>query len=77
MSATTHVVLAEWDTEAGVWFVKASDIPGLAVEAETLEAFTEIVCDLAPDLLDAGGSDADIPIWVKAETLACARRQPA
>jgi len=77
MSTISHVVLAEWDADAGVWFVKASDIPGLAVEADTLEAFTEIVCDVAPDLLDADEAAGDIPIRVKAETLACARRQPA
>lgn len=69
-----YVVLANWDEDAGVWYVKATDIPGLNVEAETLEAFREIIADLAPDLvaanLGADGSAGMQPIIVKAETRA-------
>ena len=75
MSDREYVVLAQWDADAGVWYVKATDIPGLNVEAETLEHFRDVVCDVAAELIEAAGGDVDggdIPIWVKAETLACA-----
>ncbi len=79
MSSQDYVVLAQWDEEAGVWFVKTSNIPGLVVEAETLEQFREILCDVAAELIDAADGDGgkgDIPIHVKAEAVACAVRRP-
>lgn len=36
MSNREFVVLAAWDADAGVWYVKATDIPGLNVESDTL-----------------------------------------
>lgn len=77
MALAEHVVMAQSDETARVWFVKASDIPGLFVEAETLEAFTEVVADLAPDLLDLKPGDAGVGIRVTAEALATARAEPA
>ncbi|MEM1105874.1 MAG: DUF1902 domain-containing protein [Pseudomonadota bacterium] len=72
--ADQYVVLANWDVDAQLWYVKATDIPGLNVEAETLEAFRDIVADLAPDLvranLGAAPSAGMQPIIVKAETQA-------
>ena len=46
----SYVVTAVWDTEAQV-FCSESDIKGLHVEADTLEAFENLVVDLAPDLI--------------------------
>ena len=40
------------DLEAGVWYVEASDIPGLNAEADTYEGLVEVVLDLAPDLIE-------------------------
>jgi predicted RNase H-like HicB family nuclease len=51
MTSKSYVVLAQWDEQDSVWYVKASDIPGLFVEAETLEEFREIVYDVAPELI--------------------------
>lgn len=45
-----YYVAAVWDTDAQV-FYSESDIKGLHVEAETLEAFEALVVDLAPDLI--------------------------
>ncbi|MEH6744695.1 DUF1902 domain-containing protein [Hyphomonas sp.] len=78
MSSQEYVVLTQWDEEEGVWFVKTSNIPGLVVEAETLEQFRQVVCDVAAELIDAADGDdgcGDIPIQVKAEAVACAPRK--
>ena len=45
-------ISAAWDDEAKVWYVRKSDIPGLATEADTLEALQQRVRDIIPDLLD-------------------------
>ncbi|WP_174300857.1 DUF1902 domain-containing protein [Caulobacter sp. S45] len=34
---TLVVVKAAYDAEAGVWYVESSDLPGLNVEAATVE----------------------------------------
>jgi len=44
--------------EAGVWFVESSDLPGLNVEAPTLDGLIEVVADLAPDLIETNLPDA-------------------
>jgi hypothetical protein len=30
-------IFADWDAEAGVWTATSDDVPGLAIEAETLD----------------------------------------
>lgn len=50
--AKQYHVEARRDAKAGVFYAR-SDIPGLNVEAETIAAFSEIVKDLAPDLIKA------------------------
>jgi hypothetical protein len=38
-----HVFLrAAWDDEAEVWYVEQCDIPGLATEADTIEALMQL-----------------------------------
>ena len=44
-------VTVNHDTVEGVWYVHSSDVPGLNVEAATLEALIEIITDLAPELV--------------------------
>jgi hypothetical protein len=47
-----HVVRAVWDEDAGV-FYSESDISGLHIEAETIEAFQDVLFELAPELIIA------------------------
>lgn len=49
------LIRAEWDPEAGVWFATSDDVPGLATEAETLEALSAKLEVMVPELLDANG----------------------
>ena len=64
MSARTHyagrviVVKAARDADAGVWFVESSDVPGLNLEGDTLEALAEKLPGAILDLLEAAG---DLP----------------
>ena len=46
----SYFVTAVWDADAQV-FYSESDIKGLHIEADTLEAFEALVVDLAPDLI--------------------------
>ncbi len=48
-------VRAEWDAEAGVWVATSDDVPGLATEAETMEALSAKLDAMIPELLDANG----------------------
>jgi predicted RNase H-like HicB family nuclease len=46
-------VQADWDPEAEVWVATSDDVPGLATEAGTIEALTEKLRTLIPELLEA------------------------
>jgi predicted RNase H-like HicB family nuclease len=52
-------VHADWDAEAGVWVATSNDVPGLATEAETVEALVVKLEILIPELLEANGAAAD------------------
>lgn len=56
----TFTVEATWDDEAGVW-VAETDIIGLAIEAETLDAFEEAMSELAIDCIVANHWGGSIP----------------
>ncbi len=73
---TLIVVKAAYDPEAGVWFVESSDLPGLNVEASTVEKLQEQVPLAVADLIEASGAgeDFDIPIEIIAHPSARARR---
>lgn len=45
-------VTCEWDPDAGVWFVAESDVPGLSVEAATVELMQEKVLAAALELVE-------------------------
>jgi hypothetical protein len=60
-------VTATWDAEAGV-FTSQSDIPGLAVEAETFEELVELVRALAPDVIATNLPSAPRPYILNIET---------
>lgn len=49
----TYHVQADWDPEAWVWVATSDDVPGLATEAETIEALTEKLRTIVPELLEA------------------------
>lgn len=44
-----------WDSEASVWVVASSDVPGLATEAPALDALKAKLDVLIPELLAANG----------------------
>jgi len=48
-------VRADWDQEAGVWVATSDDVPGLATEADTLEALSAKLESMVPELLQANG----------------------
>lgn len=50
-------IRANYDTEAKVWYSIEGDIPGLAVDAETLEALAEKAGAILPDLLEIHAED--------------------
>lgn len=71
-------VHAIWDEEASVWVATSEDIPGLATEADNVEALVEKLKTLIPELLEANGvlgSDrsVEIPFHLVSEREAKAR----
>ncbi len=61
-------VVAMWDSDAGVWFVSESDVPGLNAEGETLDDLLRELRTLVPELLTLNGvvpaqnnDDIDVP----------------
>jgi hypothetical protein len=60
------VVKAAFDPEAGVWYTESSDVHGLRVEAQTLDALVERLPGAVQDLLECDGQSEglDIPIEV-------------
>ena len=48
-------VRATWDREAGVWWARSDDVPGLVAEAETVELLRNELVQLIPELLSANG----------------------
>ena len=48
-------VHADWDADASVWVATSNDVPGLATEAETVEALVVKLEVMIPELLVANG----------------------
>jgi hypothetical protein len=74
------LVKAAFDHDAGVWFVESSDVPGLNVEARSVEEFRSQVEMAIIDLLecsDDDGGEFDVPIEIIAHTSARARSHVA
>ncbi len=69
-------IRAEWDAEAGVWVATSDDVPGLATEAETLEALSLKLESMVPELLDANGypDGPEVPFELLARKFSVARR---
>lgn len=51
MGAADYQVSAFWDAEAAVWVATSDDVPGLATEADTIEALSQKSREMVPDLL--------------------------
>lgn len=56
-------IRAEWDDEANAWVATSDDVPGLATEAETIEALNAKLQRMVPELLEANGcmDSRDVP----------------
>jgi Domain of unknown function (DUF1902) len=57
MAEKLIVVKAARDTDAGVWYIESSDLPGLRLEAKTLELLAKKLPGAILDLLEAGQAD--------------------
>jgi predicted RNase H-like HicB family nuclease len=44
-------VEAFWDSEALVWVATSEDVPGLVTEASTIEALTQKLREIIPELI--------------------------
>ena len=70
----TYFVKAEWDDEAKVWYVSQTDVPGLAVEAESPPALLDLLQTIIPELFALNGVAGDgIPYSVIFDHLTTAR----
>lgn len=70
-------VRAEWDAEAGVWVATSDDVPGLATEAETIEALSAKLDVLVPELLEANGccpAESEVPFELLARKFSVVHR---
>jgi predicted RNase H-like HicB family nuclease len=52
----TYEVLAQWDSEAGVWVAESEDVPGLVAEAESPNLLAQKLRTLIPELLELNGA---------------------
>lgn len=72
-------IRAEWDDEASVWVATSDDVPGLATEADTLEALSAKLDAMVPELLDAndypGGNE--VPFELLSRKFFIAQRRVA
>ncbi len=65
-------VQADWDAEAQVWTATSEDVPGLVVEAESLDALVDEAKALAPELLELncgvrGPTEVSLVVTVRRE----------
>jgi predicted RNase H-like HicB family nuclease len=69
-------IRAEWDAEAGVWVATSDDVPGLATEADTIEALSSKLESLVPELLEANGvqDGAEVPFELLARKFSVVQR---
>jgi predicted RNase H-like HicB family nuclease len=74
----TLFIRAEWDDEAEVWVATSDDVPGLATEADTIEALSIKLQSLVPELLEANGAfnDEPMPFELLARKFALAHAKP-
>ena len=63
---TRLTVHATWDDEASVWVATSDDVPGLATEADDMDALVAKLKRMIPDLLEANGVPhaAEVPFEI-------------
>ena len=78
-SDKTLLVRAFWDAEARVWVATSDDVPGLATEADTVDALVKKLQTMMPELLDANGyaSADEVSFKLVSECNAVAHRHAA
>jgi hypothetical protein len=74
----SYTVQCAWDPDARVWYVRRTNVPGLATESATVEAMTRKLKSLIPELLALNEGDAvvEIPVdllWRKHELISVRR----
>ena len=58
-AAGVYEVLAQWDSESGVWVAESEDVPGLVAEAASPNGLAEKLRILIPELLELNGVPTD------------------
>ena len=78
-TAKTLKVQAIWDDEAHVWVATSDDVPGLATEADDMEALVCKLKSMIPELLDANGimHDRQVPFEILGQRFAVADPEAA
>jgi predicted RNase H-like HicB family nuclease len=51
----TYEILAQWDSEAGVWVAESDDVPGLVAEADSPNMLAQKLRILIPEMLELNG----------------------
>jgi predicted RNase H-like HicB family nuclease len=76
---TRLTVHATWDDEARVWVATSDDVPGLATEADDMDALVTKLKTMIPELLAANGvaHAAEVPFEILGHRFAVAQRQAA
>ena len=54
-----YEILAQWDSEAGVWVAESEDVPGLVAEADSPNVLVQKLRTLIPELLELNGATSD------------------
>ncbi|WP_414832628.1 DUF1902 domain-containing protein [Afifella sp. YEN Y35] len=65
--SSTHSIeiTADWDAEARVWVAVSEDVPGLVVEARSVDTLVAEIEALIPQLLRANGHHSDAPAGIE------------
>lgn len=58
----SFIVTATWDSEAEVWVAESDDIPGLATEADTVDALAAKLKVMVPELFEINWPESNDPI---------------
>lgn len=77
-----YTVNCQWDSDAGVWYVADTDVPGLATEAETIEKLERKLLVMVPELLElndshASGQEVPFELGVRHRPFSCCHASPA
>ena len=54
-----YEILAQWDSEAGIWVAESDDVPGLVAEADSPNVLAQKLKTLIPELLELNGVPSD------------------